>query len=51
MSKSYKNYIGINEEPKEIFGKIMSISDELMENIFKPSTEIQWMSLKVTKIH
>ena len=31
MSKSYKNYIGINEEPKEIFGKIMSISDELME--------------------
>ena len=31
MSKSYQNYIGINEEPKEIFGKIMSISDELME--------------------
>ena len=31
MSKSYKNYIGINEEPNKIFGKIMSISDELME--------------------
>jgi tyrosyl-tRNA synthetase len=30
MSKSLENYIGIAEPPKEIFGKIMSISDELM---------------------
>lgn len=30
MSKSLNNYIGINETPNEIFGKIMSISDELM---------------------
>lgn len=30
MSKSYGNYIGIDESPKEIFGKVMSISDELM---------------------
>ncbi len=30
MSKSYGNYIGINESPREIFGKLMSISDELM---------------------
>jgi tyrosyl-tRNA synthetase len=30
MSKSLGNYIGINEPPNEIFGKIMSISDELM---------------------
>jgi len=30
MSKSLGNYIGINEEPKDIFGKIMSITDELM---------------------
>lgn len=30
MSKSLKNYIGITESPSEIFGKIMSISDELM---------------------
>lgn len=30
MSKSLNNYIGITEEPKEIFGKIMSISDPLM---------------------
>ncbi len=30
MSKSLGNYIGINEPAKEIFGKVMSISDELM---------------------
>ena len=35
MSKSYKNYIGINEQPSDIFGKIMSISDELMERYIK----------------
>lgn len=30
MSKSYDNYISISESPKDMFGKIMSISDELM---------------------
>lgn len=30
MSKSLGNYIGITEEPESIFGKVMSISDELM---------------------
>ena len=30
MSKSYGNYIGINEPPREIFGKLMSVSDDLM---------------------
>ena len=30
MSKSLGNYVGINEAPKEIFGKLMSVSDELM---------------------
>ena len=30
MSKSYGNYVGINEPPKEIFGKLMSVSDDLM---------------------
>jgi tyrosyl-tRNA synthetase len=30
MSKSYGNYIGITESPQEMFGKVMSISDELM---------------------
>lgn len=30
MSKSYGNYIGISEPPNEIFGKVMSVSDDLM---------------------
>lgn len=30
MSKSLGNYVGINESPQEIFGKLMSVSDELM---------------------
>lgn len=45
MSKSLNNYIGIAESPDEMFGKIMSISDELMWNYFellsfRPLTEI-----------
>lgn len=35
MSKSYGNYIGIDEEPGIIFGKIMSISDDLMWNYYE----------------
>ena len=31
MSKSYGNYIGVSEAPNEMFGKVMSISDELMD--------------------
>jgi len=48
MSKSLNNYIGITESPKEIFGKLMSVSDELMWRYiellsFEPSTTIrQW---------
>jgi tyrosyl-tRNA synthetase len=32
MSKSKNNYIGVTESPSEMFGKVMSISDELMWN-------------------
>ena len=35
MSKSLGNYIGINEAPREIFGKVMSISDDLMWRYFE----------------
>lgn len=35
MSKSLGNYIGINEPPDEMFGKLMSISDELMWRYFE----------------
>ncbi len=39
MSKSLGNYIGIDEEPGEMFGKIMSISDELMWKYFELLTD------------
>lgn len=39
MSKSYANYIGINEPAKEIFGKIMSISDSLMAKYYELLTD------------
>lgn len=35
MSKSLENYIGIDESPQDIFGKIMSISDETMWRYFE----------------
>jgi tyrosyl-tRNA synthetase len=34
MSKSYGNYIGVSEAPNEMFGKIMSVSDELMDRYY-----------------
>ncbi len=40
MSKSLHNYVGINEAPKEIFGKIMSISDELMFTYYELVTDV-----------
>ena len=41
MSKSLDNYIGINEEPNEIFGKTMSIPDELIIKYFYLCTDIE----------
>lgn len=40
MSKSFNNYIGIQEPPDQIFGKIMSISDELMIRYLELLTEV-----------
>jgi tyrosyl-tRNA synthetase len=39
MSKSLDNYIGITEKPQEMFGKIMSISDELMMKYYTLLTD------------
>jgi tyrosyl-tRNA synthetase len=41
MSKSLNNYIGITEEPNEMFGKIMSIRDEMMIDYFKLVTKLE----------
>ena len=52
MSKSLNNYIGVHEVPDEMFGKIMSISDELMWRYFellsfRPAAEIDAFKLAI----
>ncbi len=58
MSKSLDNYIGISEAPSEMFGKIMSISDDLMVRYYelistKSLQDIEKLKngLKVGSIH
>lgn len=34
MSKSYGNYIGVSDAPQEMFGKLMSVSDKLMDRYY-----------------
>ena len=45
MSKSLGNYIGINEPPQEIFGKVMSISDDLMWRYYELCTDVSPVDL------
>ncbi len=40
MSKSKDNYIGVTDEPNNMFGKVMSISDDMMENYFMLLTDL-----------
>ena len=54
MSKSLGNYIGIDEAPGEIFGKVMSISDELMWRYFdllsfRPTAELDGLKQQVAE--
>lgn len=49
MSKSYGNHIGIDEPAEEMFGKIMSISDELMIQYYELLTDEDLAEVK--KIH
>lgn len=54
MSKSLGNYVGIAEPPKEIFGKLMSVSDELMWRYydllsFRGNEEIARLKREVTE--
>jgi len=46
MSKSYGNYVGVSEAPGEMFGKLMSISDKLMERYY-----LLLLSKEVPAIH
>ncbi len=54
MSKSLGNYVGIDEPPEEMFGKLMSISDELMWRYFellsfRPVSEIERLRRAVSQ--
>ena len=49
MSKSLGNYIGINEPPQEIFGKVMSISDELMWRYYELLTDLRLNEIDVMR--
>lgn len=49
MSKSYGNYIGITETPQEMFGKVMSISDELMWRYYELLTDVSMADIERMK--
>lgn len=40
MSKSYDNYVGLIDSPEEMFGKLMSIADKLLEEYFALAADI-----------
>ncbi len=50
MSKSYNNYIGINEPPKEIYGKVMSISDAMMWRYYELLTDVSVAAIEQMKV-
>ncbi|MFW6160020.1 MAG: tyrosine--tRNA ligase [Acidobacteriota bacterium] len=49
MSKSLQNYVGITEAPEEMFGKLMSISDELMFRYYELLTDIPLSQIEQLK--
>jgi tyrosyl-tRNA synthetase len=49
MSKSLGNYIGITEPPEEMFGKVMSISDELMWRYFELLSDLPLSAIRTLK--
>ena len=49
MSKSLGNYIGITEPPKEIYGKVMSITDELMVRYYELLSDVDLATLQKVK--
>tara|TARA_B100000900_G_C20591640_1_gene721850 strand:+ start:931 stop:2145 length:1215 start_codon:yes stop_codon:yes gene_type:complete len=49
MSKSFNNYIGINEHPNDMYGKALSIPDELIYSYFELTTDIPNEELSALK--
>ena len=50
MSKSLNNYVGITEAPAEMYGKIMSISDELMWRYYELLTDLQTAEIEALQL-
>ncbi|RMF96896.1 MAG: tyrosine--tRNA ligase [Candidatus Schekmanbacteria bacterium] len=50
MSKSLNNYVGITEPPKEMYGKIMSITDELMLRYYELLTDMRQSEIEELKL-
>jgi tyrosyl-tRNA synthetase len=54
MSKSYGNYVGLTDQPEDMFGKLMSIPDTLMHRYFELLTEVdaaELVGIKSGAIH
>ena len=51
MSKSYGNYIGISESPRDIFGKMMSVSDDLMWTYYELLSDLSLEEIEQLKEH
>ena len=51
MSKTANNFIGIADEPPEMFGKIMSVPDELVEKYFRLLTDVPTEEIQKTNEH
>jgi len=49
MSKSYDNYIGISEDPNDMYGKVLSIPDELIYRYYELVTDIETEKLPAIK--
>lgn len=49
MSKSLGNYVGVTDAPKDMFGKLMSIADDMMPNYFELCTDIPMQEIEQIK--
>lgn len=50
MSKSLGNYIGLNDKPEDMYGKVMSIPDELIRNYYELLTDVDMDEISAMEI-
>jgi tyrosyl-tRNA synthetase len=51
MSKSLGNYVGVSEDPREMFGKLMSVSDAMMLRYYELLTDVEPAEMAEIKSH